>query len=184
MPAIQTAKMTSGQFLDLGEDPPGIRLELVDGEIELSPSPLPRHSKIILRLSRMLMDHADLHGGGEVFSDIDVVFDQHNVRRPDLFWFGPERGPIPDDRAIDQAPDLAVEVVSPSSVEIDRDVKFKLYLNHGVKFYWIVDPAQRSFEVFDLRRGNGQRVIEAGHDVEVTPPPVHGLVIPLATLWK
>ena len=184
MPAIQTTKMTAPQFLELGEDPPGIRLELVDGEIELSPSPLPRHSKVILRLSRLLMDHADRHGGGEVFSDIDVIFDQHNVRRPDLFWFGAERGPIPDDRAIDQVPDLAVEVVSPSSVEIDRDVKFKLYLDHGVGFYWIVDPAQRSFEVFDLRRASGTRVIQAGHSDEVTPPPVQDLVIPLATLWK
>ena len=50
MPAINTAKMTARQFLGLGEDPPGVRLELVEGEIEVAPCPIPDHSHVDLSI--------------------------------------------------------------------------------------------------------------------------------------
>jgi hypothetical protein len=51
--SVSTIKMTARQFLELGEDPPGVRLELVDGEVAVSPSPVPRHSFTLLRLSNL-----------------------------------------------------------------------------------------------------------------------------------
>ena len=54
---VSTIKMTAEQFLQLGEDPPGVRLELVDGEIAVSPSPIPKHSITDKRLSHILMSH-------------------------------------------------------------------------------------------------------------------------------
>src|SRR5690606_25621918 len=59
MPAMSTAKMTAAQFFELGEDPPGVRLELVDGEIEVSPSPVPRHSYTEKALARLLGNHIE-----------------------------------------------------------------------------------------------------------------------------
>jgi hypothetical protein len=50
MSRVSTIKMTARQFLELGEDPPGVRLELVDGEIAVSPSPVPRHSFTVVAL--------------------------------------------------------------------------------------------------------------------------------------
>src|SRR4051812_43567318 len=84
-------KMTSRQFLTLGRDPPGLRLELVDGEIIVSPSPSPRHSRVIVALVALLERHAQEHQLGLVFLDTDTVFDDSNTIRPDVLFYAAER---------------------------------------------------------------------------------------------
>ena len=167
----------------LGEDPPGIRLELVDGEIEMSPSPLPQHSRVILRLSQMLLNHLDAHDGGEVFSDVDLILGPHDVRRPDVFFYGPQHSPIRTDRPLDTAPDLAVEVISPSSGRIDREVKFDLYRKHGIAWYWLIDPTKRTFEAFELALAGEDPVLTGSDNEEPAPPPIEGFRLSLSRLW-
>src|SRR5207247_6538803 len=84
---LSTIKMTARQFLELGEDPPGVRLELVDGEIAVSPSPIPRHSFAIVALGRIVSTHVDQFDLGELLMDVDTIFGEHDVRRPDLLYF-------------------------------------------------------------------------------------------------
>src|SRR6187551_1156268 len=91
MSIVSTTKMTARQFLELGEDPPGVRLELVDGEIAVSPSPLPRRSFTVVALTRILSTYVNQHDLGEVLQDVDTIFGEHDVRRPDLFWFRKSR---------------------------------------------------------------------------------------------
>src|SRR6187200_136743 len=91
MSRVSTMKMTARQFLQLGEDPPGVRLELVDGEIAVSPSPIPDHSYIVLTLSRILGDHIEKHDLGQLFGDVDTIFGEHDVRRPDILYFAKAR---------------------------------------------------------------------------------------------
>jgi Uma2 family endonuclease len=121
MPVISTTKMSARQFLQLGDDPPGLRLELVDGDIAVSPSPLPGHSHVEKRLSLILLNHIVAHDIGNLLGDTDTIFGVHDVRRPDLIYFTKERQHlILEDQAIDGPPDLCVEIVSPSSGTIDR----------------------------------------------------------------
>src|SRR3954454_1728323 len=87
MSRVSTIKMTARQFLELGEDPPGVRLELVDGEVAVSPSPVPRHSFVVFRLARILDDYIDNDDLGELLGDVDTIFGEHDVRRPDLLFF-------------------------------------------------------------------------------------------------
>src|SRR6476661_4255240 len=87
MSRVGTIKMTARQFIELGEDPPGVRLELVDGEIAVSPSPIPDHSYVEKMLTILLGGHILAHDLGRLYGDVDTVFGPHDVRRPDLLYF-------------------------------------------------------------------------------------------------
>ena len=184
MSRISTIKMTARQFLELGEDPPGVRLELVDGEIAVSPSPIPDHSYVVLTLARILGNHIEKRKLGQLFTDVDTIFGEHDVRRPDLLFFRTGRLHLIGDKAMEGPPDLAVEVLSPSSGTTDRRDKFKLYASGKVKHYWIVDPKARTIEAYRLSGGKYVgRVRGSGSDV-VRLPPFNDLKISLAELWR
>src|SRR5213080_4215833 len=91
MTVVSTTKMTARQFLELGEDPPGVRLELVDGEIAVSPSPIPDHAFTVLALAALLKEHVDKNKLGMVLPDVDTIFGENDVRRPDIFFFTKSR---------------------------------------------------------------------------------------------
>ena len=176
--------MTARQFLQLGEDPPGVRLELVDGEIVVSPSPIPRHSFTIVALGTILKNHIDKSGLGELLTDVDTIFGEHDVRPPDLLFFTKPRRHLISDEAITGPPDLAVEVLGPGSERTDRRDKFKQYAVGGVKYYWIVDPKQRTVEAYALRKGTYIGGVRGSGSDVVKLPPFPKLEIPLAKLWR
>jgi Uma2 family endonuclease len=72
------------------------------------------------------------------------------VVQPDVFYIATDRLAIISERGIEGAPTLVVEVLSPSTAHLDRDRKMKLYAEHGVPYYWIVDPESRSVEAYAL----------------------------------
>ena len=184
MPVVSTAKMTARQFLMLGEDPPGVRLELVNGEVAVSPSPMPRHSHVEKYLARILLNHIIEHDLGLLLGDTDTIFGEHDVRRPDLIYFTKEREHlVSEDHAIEGMPDLCVEILSPSSVKIDREDKFEQYAESGVRYYWIVDPPARAIEGFELIRGEYKPTGTGVNDALVTLPPFPKLKIRLGEIW-
>src|SRR6266478_5645189 len=184
MSRVSTIKMTARQFLELGEDPPGVRLELVDGEIAVSPSPRPRHSRPEMRLSRLLLNHIVDRDLGELLGDVDTVFGEYDLRRPDLIDYRKDRVHLIDPGdALQNPPDLCVEIVGPSSRIIDRKDKFKQYAVGRVKFYWILDPEERTIEAYRLAAGRYKLVGEgSGNDI-VRLLPFKDLEIPLGELW-
>ncbi|MEM1213978.1 MAG: Uma2 family endonuclease [Planctomycetota bacterium] len=184
MPALSTARMTAKQFLALGEDPPGVRLELVDGEIEMSPSPMPRHSHAIMELVFLIKAYLVETGqAGIVLSDTDTVFGDHDVRRPDVLYFSERRRGLVGVEALKGPPDLAIEVISPSNERTDREIKFKLYEQGGVAHYWIVDPMTEMLEAFRLVEGYYQKCADGHGEGVVSAPPFEGLEISLGRLW-
>jgi Uma2 family endonuclease len=183
MSRVSTIKMTARQFLQLGEDPPGVRLELVDGEVAVSPSPIPDHAYTVGALYVILKNYVDANALGIALMDVDTIFGEHDVRRPDIFYFTKARRHFIGERAIEGPPDLAVEILSPGNERTDRRDKFKLYAAGKVKHYWIVDPRQKTIESYILRGGKYVgRVRGSGSDV-VKLPPFQKLAIPLAKLW-
>ena len=79
--------------------------------------------------------------------------------RPDLSGWRRERLPKPDVRPIPIAPDWVCEILSPSNEAHDRVTKRRLYAEHGIAHYWLVDPEARVLEAFTLREG---RWVDAG----------------------
>jgi Uma2 family endonuclease len=181
---VSTAKMSARQFLQLGEDPPGVRLELVNGEIAVSPSPIPDHSRVDTKLRTLLDTYVTAHDLGEVFGDVDTIFGVEDVRRPDVIYFATNRLHLIGDKAMEGPPDLCVEIISPSSGTVDRVDKFEQYRAAGVANYWVVDPAAKTFEGYTLRRGR-YVATGAGRDKDILRlPPFPDLDIPLGRLWR
>ena len=184
MTVVSTTKMTAQQFLELGEDPVGVRLELVNGEIAVSPSPVPEHSYTEKMLSVILGQHIRQHKLGRLYGDVDTIFGYHDVRRPDLLYFSKDRVHLIGKKAMEGMPNLAVEILSPSSTKIDRKDKFKQYERAGVAYYWIVDPEEKTIEAYKLVRGK-YRPAGGGKKKEVISlPPFEDLEIPLGELWQ
>jgi Uma2 family endonuclease len=181
---MSTTKMNAWQFLMLGEDPPGVRLELVDGEIAVGPSATLVHSFAVVQMIAVLGWHIESIDLGELYHDVSTILYRFNVRRPDVLYFAKSRVDLIGEKAMEGPPDLAVEVISPSSVEIDRKDKFEQYRKAGVRHYWIVDPGLKTLEAWTLKgrkyvpvaRGQGAAVMRV--------PPFEELEIPLGRLWR
>src|SRR5688572_3281170 len=86
-----TIKLNARQFLHFEEDPPGVRLELVQGEIAVSPSPTPEHSFVVAQLTALLVQHVGKENLGIVLGDVDTIFGEYDVRRPDIAFFSRKR---------------------------------------------------------------------------------------------
>jgi len=182
--SVSTTKMTARQFLQLGEDPPGVRLELVDGEVAVSPSPSPDHSYADRILSHLLVTRVEAHDLGQIFGDVDTIFGDYDVRRPDIIYFAKARLNLIGKSAMQGPPDLCVEIISPASVQIDRSDKFDQYAEGGVAHYWIVDTDKRTIEGFVLREGRYAAAGEGADDQVVQLLPFPDLAIPLKRLWR
>jgi Uma2 family endonuclease len=129
----------------------GRRYELYDGEVYVVPAPMPRHQGVQIRIAEWLHRYAESVGGFVVTAPIDIVFSEHDVLQPDVVFFGPARAHLVDlDRAIRHAPDLCVEILSPSTEVTDRGRKLQTFARYGVPEYWIVDPVDESIEVHRL----------------------------------
>ncbi|MCL4515315.1 MAG: Uma2 family endonuclease [Firmicutes bacterium] len=132
--------------------PAGLRYELVEGDLRMTPSPDVFHQKISKRLQRVLLEWIEDRGLGEVYdAPLDVVLSNHNVVQPDLLYVAKERLGIIKESNIQGPPDLVVEILSDSSVEWDRVTKRQVYAKYGVRELWLVDPKGRTIEVATLQ---------------------------------
>ena len=122
--------------------PDGRRAELIDGELYDMAPPNRRHQRIVGGIHHAIMSHIDVHGGPcEVYMAPFAV----NLDANDKTWVEPDVLVVCDpaklsDRGCEGAPDLVVEVVSPSSRQRDYLLKACRYQEAGVREYWIVDP--------------------------------------------
>lgn len=139
-------------YTDLERAPEdGRRYELYDGEVFVVPSPLPRHQIVGLLLSQVLADYAKERGGLALISPIDIVFSEYDVVQPDVVFFQASRRHLVQlDAPIRHAPDLAIEVLSPSTAPMDRGKKMQMFARHSVSEYWIVDPIREVIEIYAL----------------------------------
>jgi Uma2 family endonuclease len=128
----------------------GHRHEAIGGELYVTPAPSIRHQRIARRLLYAMEPILGARGFGELFfapTGVEFPATEEGVQ-PDLIFVSNERRGILTDPWIRGAPDLVVEILSPTTAHRDRGVKFKLYKRHGVEQYWIVDPDARAIEVW------------------------------------
>jgi Uma2 family endonuclease len=110
-----------------------------------------------MRLSRIFADYLERSGIGEVFAaPIDVVLGMHDIVQPDLVVVLQQHADRVTDAGIDGAPDIVIEITSPSSQRIDRIRKSATYATFGVPEYWIVDPEAETILVQSLVDGRFQ----------------------------
>ena len=131
----------------------GWRYEVIRGRLHEAPAPRPKHQRALGRLFLAISRFVEERGLGEVYlSPIDVLLPGlASPVQPDLLFIREDRLSTVTDEAIEGAPDLVVEVLSPSNWSTDRRDKFEVYARAGVAEYWIVDTDERTIEVFGLR---------------------------------
>ena len=166
---------------DYDQLPDQPRHELVFGRLYVTPSPFPRHQIVSEVLGQLLGRIADAAGGLLFHAPLDIVLADHSVVQPDLLYFSTARLPSLDQR-IEAAPDLVVEILSPSTARFDRTKKRSLYAFSGVKEYWLVDQGRRQIEFL---------ISEAGSFVAAAPvtgryrsPAIPEIELDVSQLWQ
>lgn len=131
--------MTREEFDRLPEGPP--YYDYIEGEAVEVNRPTGRHQMIEMRLANALWEHVQANALGEVFPEIDVALPTGNVVGPDILFLSTERRHLYDDVKGDLygAPDLVVEILSPSTAAYDRTEKFVHYYRAEVAWVWFVD---------------------------------------------
>jgi len=145
---IVSTKYTHADLLAMPDD--GKRREIIEGELYVTPSPLDHHQKILLNLTFAFCKFLETHPLGELrFAPLDVIQSEQDVLEPDLLFVLNEHRDFLKDW-LRGAPDLVVEILSPTTESRDRGPKMKAYARFGVREYWIVDPAAQVLEVYRL----------------------------------
>ena len=128
------------------------RYELLNGDLMMVPAPNRKHQRVLGRLHIELGRFTQEHGLGEVYvAPFDVVLSDTDVVQPDLLFISRAREHTITDENVRGAPDLAIEVLSPSTADRDVGYKHDLYSRHGVLEYWIVDPMGQTVAVHRQR---------------------------------
>lgn len=158
-------RMTYADYERIPAD--GKRHEIIEGEWYSTPTPPTAHQRVSGSLLCILDAHARKTGRGECFcAPLDVLLSDFDIVQPDLLFISPERSAILTEKNIQGAPDLVVEIVSPSTAAIDRGRKLELYGRTGVREYWIVDPAAKLVEVHEFASPRRTRVYAEGQSFE------------------
>lgn len=174
-------KFTYEDYLNAPEDK---RYELLDGELVPIPTPGERHQSISALLGWKLFQFASENSLGRVYpAPFDVVLSDVDVVQPDLLFISNERGHIITPANIQGAPDLVVEILSPSTAERDKTFKRALYANHGVKEYWMVDTTAKDITVL-LLGGRGYEVVNTyGEGETLTSPTLQGFALSIGDIF-
>jgi Uma2 family endonuclease len=109
---------------------------------------------------------------GRVFNaPIDLILEATSVLQPDLLFVSKARQDIITERAIEGAPNLVIEILSPTTIRNDRVTKAQIYARHKVPAYWIVDPELETIEIY-LLEADGYRLAGtlAGQPLMLAPP--------------
>ncbi|MDI6734834.1 MAG: Uma2 family endonuclease [bacterium] len=130
----------------------GRRYQIIDGEVYMTPAPVPYHQKILLNLAEILRNFVRRNNRGEVFiAPCDVLLSDVDIVQPDIFFVSREKLAIIKEKYIEGTPDLVIEILSPYTQKLDRITKKRLYEVYKVAEYWIADTDKKTLEVLSLK---------------------------------
>jgi Uma2 family endonuclease len=149
----QQGEWTYEDWLCLPSD--GRRYEVLNGELYMTPPPTTQHQRSSFRLAVKMDNFVREHNLGEVLpAPCGVRLPNQSVPvQPDILFVRNERREIIGEDYIEGAPDLVVEILSPSNWLYDRREKFQAYQEASVPEYWIVDYRAHTIEVFFWEEG-------------------------------
>lgn len=148
---MNRVRFKADDIWDTPED--GNRYEVIDGELYVSPPPNLWHQRVVSQCVAIIGPFVERHGLGRVFpAPVGVVLGAESGVQPDIVFVSRERYEIFSQRGIEGAPDLVIEIQSPSTRSRDRGIKMREYAGAGVPHYWIADydgPAVETYRLGD-----------------------------------
>ncbi len=192
---VRTHQTTWKTYADYLALPEGVKAELIDGELLMSPQPKGRHVRVASFLGAQLLvrfgssAHATSDGaGGWWILDEPEVHLKTDVRVvvPDIAGWRRERMPEPpsDSHKFLVVPDWICEILAPGTWNRDALVKMPRHLEAGVQWAWVVDPVAQRVDVF---HADGREWVVAGAfegAVKAAIPPFEAVELDLAPWWS
>ncbi len=177
-------------YQDVLDAPPHMTAEVLAGTLHTHPRPAARHawasSILVGELVAPFGRGRGGPGGWWIVFEPELHFgsDGEDIAVPDLAGWRRETMPeYPDAAYFDIAPDWVCEVLSPSTMRIDRHEKAAIYAREGVFHMWFVDPDVKMLEAFELREGRWVLLATLADDAPVSLPPFDDVTFPLDALW-
>jgi Uma2 family endonuclease len=180
---MATEPKTQYTYADLERFPEdNLRREIIDGELIVTAAPATRHQQVVMTLAGELYQYVKSHGGRVFPAPTDVFFSDTNVVEPDVLFVRPEHAAQVERKFVRSAPDVVVEVSSPSTRRLELIQKLELYERFDVPEYWYVDLQAERVEVYTLRPGGygPPQILVRGDTLESGQAP--GFALPVADL--
>jgi len=186
--AVETKRRAT--YDDLLLVPDTMVAEIVDGDLVVTPRPATPHAFAAAEIAADLLpafhgiEARSGPGGWWILPEPELHFGQ-NVLVPDLAGWRRERMPtVPDVAGFQLAPDWVCEVISPSTGEIDRGRKMRVYARERVGHLWIVDPILRTLEVYRLE--DGRWVVASTHagTEQIRAEPFEAVPLDMRRWWR
>lgn len=162
--------------------------EIIDGELVVSPRPASRHALGSSALGAELIGPFQLGRGGPggwwIVDEPELHWKNGEVLVPDLAGWRRERMPeFPDVPYFTLAPDWICEVLSPSTEQVDRGKKLRIYAREGVEHVWLLNPKVKTLEI--LKRARRKWTVIGVHaaDARVRAEPFEAIELDLLNLW-
>jgi len=134
--------------------PESTRVQLIKNKLILAPAPRPLHQEILNDINFELLKLVKRKKNGIIYtSPIDVYLDDKNAFQPDIIFLSNENRVIIREDGLHGAPDLVIELLSPSTAKYDLHEKKDVYEHSEVQEYWIVDPATKEVQGYILEEG-------------------------------
>jgi len=182
-------KATYDDILKLPQNRVG---EIIDGELYVSPRPSSKHALAASRLTGKL--EPSFGGGGKgpggwwIITEPEIHLGQkpnEEILVPDLAGWRKDKMPeFPDVAFFDVIPDWVCEILSASNMRLDRTKKVPLYASFGVKHLWLINPRDRTLEVFRLEKSQWVVLSNYAEGDKVKAEPFQDMELDLGNLWE
>src|SRR5881396_1563775 len=180
---MATQPRTGLTYQDLQAFPEdNLRRELIDGELIVTAAPATRHQRVVVKLVYRLSAYCEVHGGEVLTAPYDVYFSDTNVVEPDVIYARPENRDRFEKKFFRSAPDVVIEVSSPSTRRLELVRKRELYERFGVPEYWFVDLDADRVEVYRLERNGFGRPTFLGRGETLETPQAPGFALTVQDL--
>lgn len=181
---METLTKKAYTYEDYAQLPEGAPYQLIGGELIMAPAPTPYHQAISIRLAAKLLAFVEAHNLGAVLTaPIDVYLSEEDTPQPDLIYIASDRLGIIGEQKIEGAPDLVMEILSPSTAYYDLKDKKRLYQAHGVKEYWIIDPKAKEIEVYENVDQQFQLTSREAGQGTISSSLLNGFAVDLAAIF-
>ena len=160
----------------------GRRYEIIEGTLIELPRVSWAHASVVANLLPIFGRIAQGLGGKIVTAPLDVFFPGADPVQPDILVVLPDGKARPSRRGLDGAPDLVVEVISPSHRGHDLLTKRSLYAQAGVREYWLIDPDARRIDVLALER-DALHLVQSATDDDLVRSHLLDAEVPTASIF-
>ncbi len=163
-----------------------IKVEIIDNQIFIMPTPSSEHQIISDELVFQFNLFVRAHQLGRVLSaPMDTKLDEDNTVQPDILFIAVSRYAIIEKNYINGAPDMVVEIWSPSNTQKERERKHNLYEGKAITEYWQIEPSRKSVLVETLGEAGQYEIFSQATEIgSVRSKVLEGFEINLAALFK